>query len=215
LVDDHALIREGLRAVLEQRGGIDVVGEAANGAQGLAMVEDLRPHVVLMDISMPGMSGIECTEAIGRAAPEVRVLGLTVHENPEYFSRMLSAGAAGYVLKGATSEELITAIKSVWLGGFYLTSGMAAFIGKACSRAGEPSGKAADGLTPRESEILEMIARGQSNHDIAGQLHLSVSTVQTHRANMVRKLGLESNQQLIVYALRRRQTSGDPYVESK
>ncbi|MBM3268539.1 MAG: response regulator transcription factor [Candidatus Sericytochromatia bacterium] len=216
LIDDHALIREGLRAVLSAREGLEVVGEAPNGAQGLALVQDLHPDVVLMDISMPAMSGIEATEAIARTAPDVRVLGLTVHENPEYFTRMLSAGAAGYVLKGATSEELVSAIRSVFLGGIYLTAGMAGFLGKACSaRTGEPAGGrfAPDGLTPREGEILELMAKGRTNHEIAELLHLSVSTVQTHRANMVRKLGLESNQHLIMYAIRKYQPTLDAYVE--
>ncbi len=211
LIDDHALIREGLRAVLASREGIEVVGEASNGTQGVALVENLRPDVVLMDISMPGMSGIEATESLSKVAPGVRILGLTVHENPEYFSRMLAAGASGYVLKGATSDELVAAIRSVSLGGFYVTAGIANYLGRAFGRAADMAGgKVADGLTAREGEILDLMAKGHSNHDIADMLHLSVSTVQTHRANMVRKLGLDSSQQLIMYAIRKSQVAEEP-----
>lgn len=210
LVDDHALVREGLRAVLATKEGLEVVGEASSGAQGISLAKELHPDIVLMDITMAGMSGIEATEAITRLEPEVRVLGLTVHENPEYFSRMLAAGASGYVLKGATSDELVAAIRSVGLGGVYISSGIAGYLERACMRNLEPvPRKAEDGLTAREGEILELLAKGMTNHAIAALLHLSVSTVQSHRANIIRKLGLESGQQLILYALRKGYAPGE------
>lgn len=209
LVDDHALVREGLRAVLSTKKGLKVVGEASSGAQGIAMSKELHPDIVLMDITMAGMSGIEATAIITRLEPEVRVLGLTVHENPEYFSRMLAAGASGYVLKGATSDELVAAIRSVGVGGVYISAGIAGYLERACTRNLDPEPKKAeDGLTARESEVLELLAKGLTNQAIAARLNLSVSTVQSHRANIIRKLGLESGQQLILYALRKGNAPG-------
>lgn len=204
LVDDHLLVREGLKALLAMRGGVEVIGEAPSGALGVALVEDLHPDVVLMDVTMPGMSGIEATEAISRISPDVRVLGLTMHESPEYFSRMLAAGAAGYVLKGASSEELVTAIRSVWLGGFYVSAGVASYLGRPSLPPPPPLPMRPDNaLTAREGEIIDLLAKGLTNHEIAESLQVSVSTVQSHRANIVRKLGLENSQQLVLYAMRR------------
>lgn len=205
LVDDHALFREALHALLDGQEGLEVVGEAASGEQAVALAEELAPDIVLMDVSMPGMSGIEATEIILRTSPAVRILGLTVHETTEYFSRMLAAGASGYVVKGATGTELVTAIRSVALGGMFISAGVAAHLERCCKSNVEPvlHRKEGDGLTSREHEILDLLARGMTNHAIASLLHLSVSTVQSHRANIIRKLGLESGQQLILYALRK------------
>ncbi|MBM3269051.1 MAG: response regulator transcription factor [Candidatus Sericytochromatia bacterium] len=213
LIDDHRLVREGLKALLAMQGGVDVVGEAPGGETGIALVQEVQPDVVLMDVSMPGMSGIEATEAIRRVAPEVRVLALTMHESPEYFARMLDAGAAGYVLKGASSEELVTAIRSVWLGGLYVSAGVAAFLARlppAAQAAGAPQVPRADAaLTAREEEILDLLAEGLRNLEVAERLQVSVSTVGSHMANLVRKLGLENSRQLVLHAMRRR-FSGDP-----
>lgn len=204
LVDDHALVREGVHLVLAAQPDMEVGGEAASGAQALELVRQQRPDIVLMDITMPGMNGIEATRAIVDMDLGVRVLGLTVHENPEYFFRMLAAGASGYVLKGATSAELVGAIRSVYQGGIYVSAGMASQMVGEYLRYREKALKAGDdGLTAREAEVLQLIARGSTNQQVAEALHLSVYTVQTHRANIMRKLGLENRQQLMKYAVRK------------
>ncbi len=202
LVDDHAMVREGLRLLLDVQPDLEVVAEAKSGQEALEMVRQHRPDVVLMDVTMPGMSGIEATRAITAMGLDMRVLGLTVHENQEYLFRMLAAGASGYILKGATSAELVSAIRSVHQGGVYLTPVMA---GQMVSdylhyrdralRAGD------DGLTAREVQVLRALAKGLTNQEVANTLHLSVYTVQTHRVHIMRKLGLENRHQLMKYAM--------------
>lgn len=204
LVDDHALVREGLRLVLSAQPDMEVVGEAANGAEALDRVRRLRPDIVVMDITMPGMSGIEATRAIVDMDLGARVLGLTVHENPEYFFRMLAAGASGYVLKGATSAELLGAIRCVRQDGVYMSSGMASqMVGEYLHYRDKALKSGEDGLTSREAEVLQLLAQGKTNQETAEALHLSIYTVQTHRANIMRKLGLENRQQLMKYAVRK------------
>ncbi len=204
LVDDHALIREGLRMVLAAQPDIEVVGEAADGRQAVELVRQLRPCIVLMDVTMPGMNGIDATRAIVDMDLGVRVLGLTVHENPEYFFRMLAAGASGYVLKGATSGELVGAIRAVFQGGVFMSVGMASqMVGEYLHYRDKALKAGEDGLTAREAEVLQLIAEGRTNQEVAETLHLSIYTVQTHRANIMRKLGLENRQQLMKYALRK------------
>jgi DNA-binding NarL/FixJ family response regulator len=212
IIDDHRLVREGLKALLAMHAGVEVIGEAASGDAGIALVGEIQPDVVLMDVTMPGMGGIEATQAICRENAAVRVLGLTMHESPEYLARMLDAGAAGYVLKGASSEELVTAIRSVWLGGLYVSAGVAGFLGRSPrppqgSPAPSPAGSD-DGLTARESEILALLAQGLRNQEVADRLQVSVSTVGSHVANLVRKLKLESSRQVVLYAMRRGLSTG-------
>ncbi len=201
LVDDHAMVREGLRALLEAQPDFEVVDEAKTGEDAVDMVRQHRPDIVLMDVTMPGMNGIEATRAIIAMDLGARILGLTVHENLEYFFRMLAAGASGYILKGATSGELVGAIRSVHHGGVYLTPVMAGHMVGEYHRFRERALKAGDdGLTGRESEVLRLIAQGLTNQEIAEALHLSVYTVQSHRAHIMRKLGLENRHQLMKYA---------------
>lgn len=202
LVDDHAMVREGIHLLLNSHAGLEVIGEAESGEQAIEMVQQHRPDVVLMDVTMPGMNGIEATRLIIDMGLGTRVLGLTVHENQEYFFRMLAAGATGYVLKGATSAELVDIIQSIHEGGVYLTPQMTGLVVSEYVRYRDEALKArADGLTARETEVLRAIASGMANQQVAEALHLSVNTVQTHRAHIMSKLHLENRHHLIRYAI--------------
>lgn len=204
LVDDHTLVREGLRMVLDAQPDMEVVGEAEDAAAAISLAETNGPDIILMDISMPGTNGIEATKMIVSMNLNARVLGLTVHENQEYFYRMLAAGASGYVLKGATSAELLGAIRSVYEGGVYLSPALAShMVGEYLHYRDRALKAGDDGLTSREAEVLHCLAEGLTNQEVAQALHLSVYTVQTHRANIMRKLGLENRQQLMRYAMRK------------
>lgn len=204
LVDDHALVREGLRQMLSAQSDLEVIGEAPNGSIALAMVKKQRPDIVLMDITMPGMNGIEATSAINDMGLGVKVLGLTVHENVEYFFRMLVAGASGYILKGASSAELISAIRSVHQGGVYLSSAVTSHMVNEYSLYKDIALKAGqEGLTARETDVLRLIAKGLTNQEVADALNISIYTIHTHRANIMNKLGLANRQQLMNYAFRK------------
>jgi two-component system response regulator NreC len=203
LVDDHALVREGLHLVLSAQPDMEVVGEASNGSEAVDMVKHLRPDIVLMDITMPGMNGIEATRAIVALGPGVRVLGLTIHENPEYFFRMLAAGACGYVLKGATSAELVSAVRAVYRGGICISAAMASYMLAEHLRSRDAPKTGEDRLTARESEVLRAVARGLTNQEVADALHLSARTVESHRSNIMAKLGFTSRAQLVNFALRK------------
>ena len=204
LVDDHALVREGLRQMLSAQSDLEVIGEAPNGSIALAMVKKQRPDIVLMDITMPGMNGIEATRAINNMGLGVKVLGLTVHENVEYFFRMLVAGASGYILKGASSAELISAIRSAHQGGVYLSSAVTSHMVNEYSLYKDIALKAGqEGLTARETDVLRLIAKGLTNQEVADALNISIYTIHTHRANIMNKLGLANRQQLMNYAFRK------------
>jgi len=204
LVDDHALVREGLRQMLSTQPGLEVIGEAPNASIALAMVKKQRPDIVLMDITMPGMNGIEATRAINDMGLGVKVLGLTVHENVEYFFRMLVAGASGYILKGASSVELVSAIRSVYQGGVFVSSAVTSHMVNEYSLYKDIALKAGqEGLTARETDVLRLIAKGLTNQEAADALNLSIYTIHTHRANIMKKLGLENRQQLMAYAIRK------------
>lgn len=202
LVDDHAMIREGLHALLDAKPDINVVGEAATGQEAIDLVRRLEPDVVLMDVTMPDMNGIEATRRIVEMGLETRVLGLTVHESREYFFQMLAAGACGYILKGATSAELVEAIRSSVEGGVSLTPVMAAQLVQQFLRYRDPLLPDGDhGLSAREMEVLRLIANGLTNQQVADQLQLSIHTVQSHRTHIMGKLGLENRHQLMKYAI--------------
>ena len=205
ITDDHAMVRESLRAILEAQPDIEVVAEATNGEEAVSRTGELKPDIVLMDITMPGVNGSEATRQIKEQSPDVKILALTMHEGDEYFFKVLNAGASGYFIKGGSSTELISALRSVWQGEVFLYPTMAKkLLSDYLQRvkAGD-SKKSYDGLTTREREILKLIAEGHTNQEIADMLVLSVATVQTHRARLMAKLGLRNPTELIKYAVRR------------
>lgn len=206
VADDHTIVREGVSLLLQGEPDIEVVGEAMNGREAVEKCLQLRPDVVLMDIAMPELNGLEATKQVKSARPEIRVLVLTVHESDEYFFQALQSGASGYVLKGATSGELVAAVRAVSSGGIYLHPAVAEkLVADYLHRVSSSNGSVRtryDGLTPREKEILILIAEGETNQGIADKLVLSPSTVQTHRANTMEKLQLHNRAELIKYAIR-------------
>jgi len=203
LVDDHAVVRAGLRMLLSADPELLIVGEAEDGAQGMRMARDLSPDVVLMDISMPDMNGIEATRRIKELCPDVAVLALTMHEDDQYFFEMLAAGASGYVPKRAAPNDLIAAIHAVRSGGVFLFLSVARLLvtdyRQRVERGG--SGGAFDVLTDREREVLVLIAQGLSNQEIADKLVISIKTVNRHRENIMAKLNLHSRVELVRYAI--------------
>lgn len=204
VADDHAIVREGICLVLKGYDDIEVIGEASDGAQAVEQVKSLKPDVVLMDISMPVMGGLDAIQAIKQDNAEVQILALTVHENPEYLRRVLALGAAGYILKGSTSGELISAIRAVRSQGMYLDPKVTRkLVDEFVPREGVVDAKGAYGdLSKREREVLKYIAEGQTNQEIGRALFLSPNTVQTYRSRIMEKLGLHGRAELIKYALR-------------
>jgi DNA-binding NarL/FixJ family response regulator len=204
LADDHAVVREGLKALINAQTGMEVVGEAADGQAALDGATALRPDVVVMDISMPGLSGARATEQLKQACPQVKVLALTVHEDKGYLRQLLEAGASGYVLKRAAAEELVHALRTVAAGNVYLDPALtgralATFVRKPGAKEGLEEAE----LSEREEEVVRLIAQGYSNKEIAARLALSVKTVETYKARSLEKLSLHSRTDLIRYALRR------------
>ncbi len=204
IADDHAIVREGVRLILERQADMEVVGEATNGLEAVEMALALAPDVVCMDLSMPGIDGMEATRRIGLARPEVAVVALTVHGSDEYFFEMLKAGAAGYVLKGAASADLVEAVRAAAGGGAFLYPSLARkLVDDYVARWDAAAGAGAEaGLTPRENEILALVGEGLSNKEIAERLVISLSTVQTHVGHITDKLDLGSRTELIRYAIR-------------
>ena len=204
LVDDHAVLRAGLRMLLSADPELEIVGEAETGRQGVQMADELQPDVVLMDISMPDMNGIEATRLIKAHNPDIAVLALTMHEDDEYFFEMLSAGASGYVPKRAAPNELIGAIHAVQNGGMFLFPSVARVLIKDYLQRREAPASSARGfeeLTEREREVLVLIAEGRSNQEIASALVISIKTVNRHRENIMAKLNLHSRVELVRYAI--------------
>lgn len=202
LADDHALIRAGLRALLKSIEGVEVIAEASNGHETLEAVERRRPDVILMDIAMPGLNGLETAARILKRWPKVKIIMLSMHANDEYLRQALSAGAAGYLLKGADPAELELALKSVMRGETYLTPAVSKrLVQEFLQQDGEPV-KSQSELTPRQREILQMIAEGHSTKEIAHRLELSVKTVETHRAAIMKRLDIHDVPGLVRYAIR-------------
>ena len=205
LADDHAVVRSGLRLLLEAQPDMAIVGEAENGADAIRRATELAPDVVLMDVEMPGMNGIEATRRIRAEAPATAVLALTMYEDDQYFFEMLRAGAAGYVPKRAAPDELVSAIRAVSRGEVFLYPSLAGRLVQDYlqRRAVEEQAPPADELTPREQEVLTLIAQGLSNNEIGDQLVISAKTVDRHRENIMRKLNLHNRVDLVKYALRK------------
>jgi two-component system NarL family response regulator len=194
IVDDHPMVAEGIQSLLESYEDIEVVGTLGNGQEAVANVNDLSPDVILLDLNMPGLSGLSATEIILEQRPETRILILSMHDSPEYISTALNHGAKGYILKDVPTDEIKTAIETVMAGDEYLCTG--------ARRALRP--KISDGretLTGREQTILLELAQGWSNKEVARSLNISVRTVETHRKNIKRKLGISSTAGLTRYAM--------------
>ena len=203
IVDDHTLLRAGLRSLLAQDPNIEIVGEAADGRDAVRAVGQLMPDLVLMDLTMPGMNGIEAVTEIKRRYPEVRILVMTLHKTEDFIHASLRAGADGYILKDATHDELRVAIRSVLLGKTYLSmdvSGkvVSGYLGGGKSASGS---SVFDTLTHREREILKLVAEGRPNKGIAEYLNLSVKTVEKHRSNLMSKLDVHNAAGLTAFAI--------------
>jgi two-component system response regulator NreC len=205
LVDDHQVVRSGLRMLLASESDVEIVGEAGTAREALEAVRQLKPNVVLMDIGLPDLSGIEATREIKRTSPEVAVVALTIHEDEEYFFKMLEVGAGGYVPKRAAPEELLTAIRAAAAGEVYLYPSMAKLLVKDFLSQDRSSDAASslDGLTDREQQVLRYLAEGADNEEIAAALVISIKTVARHRENIMHKLGLHSRAELVRYAIRK------------
>jgi len=214
LVDDHTLFREGIRRLINEQPNMEIVGEAANGRQAVDKAVELQPDLILMDIAMPDMNGLEATEHIKKQWPPARVLLLTVHDDREYLFHALDAGASGYVLKEAEAQELVMAIQAVCRDEIFLYPSVARWLVQDYlqrGRGGNPEEQQRlDELTDRQQTVLQLLAEGYSNQEIADKLVLSPYTVQTHRNNIMQKLNLHSRADLIKYAIRYGLTDLDP-----
>ena len=206
LVEDHNLVRCGIRSLLEAEREIEVVGEAGDGRQALELVRALKPHVVLMDVAMGDLNGIDATRLITAEHADVRVLILSMHGDEQYIYEALKAGAKGYVLKSAAVKELTSALRAVAAGKHYVSPSLASVVVDDYVRRakGEAVPSQADKLTAREREVLQLIAEGHSSAEVAKSLFISVRTVETHRHNIMEKLGIHSIAGLTRFAIRHR-----------
>ena len=205
LVDDHAVVRLGMRMLFDSEPDIEIVAEAENAAQAITAVQEYNPDIVLMDIGLPDMSGIKATRLIKEQSPGTSIVALTIHEDKEYFFKMLDAGASGYVPKRAAPEELITAIRTAAAGEVYLFPSMAKYLVKdyLSQQTPEREKDSLNDLTPREQEVLALLAEGATNAEIAEKLVISPKTVARHRENIMRKLNMHSRTELVKYAIRK------------
>ncbi len=202
LADDHEVVRAGLRSLLDGSEGMQVVGEARNGLEACLQACALRPDVAVLDVSMPGLGGPETAERLARECPDVRILALTMHDDRAHLTRMLEAGAAGYVLKRAAADELVRAIRVVAAGGTYVDPTLAGRMLRTTSSArGTGDVPSPESLSGREEEVLRRIAWGQSNKQIGAELEISTKTVETYKARITDKLGLRSRTEMVRYAL--------------
>lgn len=202
LADDHALVREGTAELLERAGGLQVIGQAANGADALRLVQTLRPDVLLVDVAMPGLDGFETTRRSRAMSPDTAVLALSAHEEVAYVRAMLEAGARGYLSKAARAHELVAAVRAVAAGETVLSPSVAAQV---LSRGSD----ATPNLTPRELDMLRATARGLGNKQIAAELGVSARTVQSHLTRVFGKLGVASRTEAVLYAIKRGWVSPD------
>jgi two-component system, NarL family, response regulator NreC len=199
LADDHAVVRKGFRLILETQPDMEVVGEASNGRDIVALAEQLKPDIVVMDVSMPELNGIEATRRVTQVSPRTRVLALSMHKDSVYVREILRAGAKGYLLKDAADGDLLSAVRAVARGEGYLSPAVSeAVLSDYRRHVTNP----VDLLTGREREVLQMIAEGKTNKDIANGLNLSVYTVEAHRGRIMEKLNLHNTGDIVRFALR-------------
>ena len=206
LVDDHPIVRSGLRMLFQAEPDLEIVGEADGGAEAIVAVQKLRPDVVIMDVAMPGVNGIEATRRIKEIAPETAVLALTMHEDEQYFFEMLKAGASGYIPKRAAPDDLVAAVRVVAQGNVFLYATLARFLMKDMvehETVADADVMADDLLTAREREVLACIADGMTSREIAEKLVISVKTVERHRENIMAKLDIHNRVELVKYAMRK------------
>lgn len=204
LVDDHHVVRQGFKALLESEGDLQVVGEAGDGLHALELVQRLSPNIVIADVMMPGMNGLELTRQLQTLAPQTRVILLSMHSNEAYVLEALRNGAAGYVLKDSHASDLIQAVRKVAAGGRHLSEPLSERAIQAYAQMAQDAHfDAYETLTNRERMILQLAAEGYSGSEIAQRLTISARTVETHRSNLMHKLGLHSQTELVRYAMRR------------
>jgi Response regulator containing a CheY-like receiver domain and an HTH DNA-binding domain len=203
LADDHTILRQGLRALINMQSDMEVVAEAANGVEAIEKTKQVLPDVVIMDIGMPEMDGAQATGLLKRELPQIKVLALTVQEDTSYLSQMLKAGASGYVLKRAAADELINAIRMVAAGGHYLDAELTTrFVANHFSQQQVEAAEKRPALSKREQDVMRLIAWGYTNKEIAAALRISVKTVETYKARLMVKLDLRSRVDIVRYALR-------------
>ena len=204
LAEDHTIVRQGIRSLLDEEAGIEVIGEAEDGREAIRMTQQLLPDVVLMDITMPGLNGLEATRQIKALFPETKVLVLTMHADEEYVYQILRAGASGYVVKKAAVTELVLAIQAVYRGDSFLSPSISRKVIEEYIRKAEAmTVNRYDRLTDREREVLQLIAEGHSSQEIAELLHITEGTVRSHRASLMDKLDIHSTAELTRYAIRK------------
>lgn len=204
LADDHAILRQGLKMMINAQADMEVVGEASNGQAAVQHAMKFRPDVVVMDVTMPEMNGQQATQQLKQAFPQIKILALTRHNDSSYVQQLLQAGVSGYVLKQSDAEELLRAIRVIVGGGTYLDPAIAGkVVGSLVGRASKQSLKKAGKLSERETDVLQLIARGYSNKEIAERFKLSVKTVEAHKANAMTKLELRSRVDIVRYAMLR------------
>ena len=200
LVDDHDLVRKGIRRLLDDASGIKVVAEAVDGEQAIKQVRKKKPDVILMDVSMPGIGGLEATRKITSSLPDVKIIVVTIHDDDPFPARLLEAGASGYITKGCDVEEIVSAIQSVHMGNQYITPGVAHKLALSFVNNGNKS--VIEELTQREMQVMLMIVRGDANKVISAKLCLSPKTTSTYRYRLFEKLGVENDVELTRFAIR-------------
>jgi DNA-binding NarL/FixJ family response regulator len=202
LADDHKMIREGLRSLVNGQADMEVVGEADTGAAAVALTVELQPDVVVMDVSMPEMNGLQATDELRRRCPLVTILALTRHVDDGYFQQLMKAGASGYVLKQSSAEVLLSGIRVVAAGKSYLDPALTGHIvAKVIDKHSARGARAKKTLSPREEEVLRLVARGYLNKEVAAHLQISVKTAETHKANAMEKLGMKNRVEIVRHAV--------------
>ncbi len=202
LADDHPIVLAGIKALVTADGALEVVGEAADGRTALRLATELKPDILILDISMPGLNGVKVAELLRTACPKCRILALTVHEDRGYLRQLLELGIAGYMLKRSAAEELVHAIRAVAKGGLYLDPAVAEkAMGRTPARADRPDSPESVDLSDREIEVLRLTASGHSNKSMATELRIGVKTVETYKARAMEKLGFQTRVELVRYAV--------------